>query len=404
LQTQEKGMHIRKLTLGLGAAAISVAALGAIPAMGADHRDAPLSKGAPQADINDVYAFKSPAGNYVALMTVNPLTSPADTGKLSLATDVVYELKLDLDENAVADRSYKFTFSGTGPVQDVTVRLASGANAVTNDPTGDIIATGKTSSGSGVTVIEGAGGRKFYIGPRDDPFFFDLAGFQDGLKFTGVDTFKGTNITAILMELPASVVSAAAPDGTLGVWATTSKSNGLGAWTQIDRMGRPAINTVFIPAEMKDAFNSNNPDRDVEIYTDTVKASLDSLASPSTDALAGLLLPDILTIDMNMAVGYLNGRDLDDDVIDISLQAITGNNAAGDMVNANDKGFSTAFPYLAAPHGQAAPGAPNTGSGLAATESGSDLGWTLPAGLIAAAALLGAAGYAQRRRPAATGR
>lgn len=395
-------MRIRKLTLGLGVAALAVGAAGAIPALGADHRDAPLAQGAPQLDINDVYAFKAPNGNFVAVMTVNPLTSPANTGALSLATNAVYEFKLDLDGDAVADRSYKFTFSGTGPVQDAVVRLASGANAVTNDPTGDQVASGKTSAGSGVTIIEGAGGRKFYVGPRDDPFFFDLAGFQAGLKFTGVDTFKGTNVTAIVMELPASVVSAAAPDGTLGVWATTSRPRSTGGWEQVDRMGRPAINTVFIPSDQKDAFNANNPDRDTSIYTDEVTAALDSLASPATETLAGLLLPDILTIDLNMPVGYLNGRDLDDDVIDISLQAITGNNSIGDGVNANDKAFSGTFPYLAAPHGQAAPGAPNTGSGLAATPDGSDgIGWTLPAGLAGAAILLAAAGWVQRRRPEA---
>lgn len=395
-------MRIRKLTFGLGVAALAVGAAGAIPALGADHRDAPLAQGAPQLDINDVYAFKAPNGNFVALMTVNPLTSPANTGALSLATNAVYELKLDLDGDAVADRSYKFTFSGTGPVQDAVVRLASGANAVTNDPTGDQVASGKTSAGSGVTIIEGAGGRKFYVGPRDDPFFFDLAGFQAGLKFTGVDTFKGTNVTAIVMELPASVVSAAAPDGTLGVWATTSRPRSTGGWEQVDRMGRPAINTVFIPSDQKDAFNANNPDRDTSIYTDEVTAALDSLASPATETLAGLLLPDILTVDLNMPVGYLNGRDLDDDVIDISLQAITGDMTIGDGVNANDRAFSSTFPYLAAPHGQAAPGAPNTGSGLAATPDRREgIAWTLPAGLAGAALLLAAAGWLQRRRPQA---
>jgi hypothetical protein len=71
----------------------------------------------------------------------------------------------------------------------------------------------------------------------------------------------------------------------------------------------------------------------------------------------------------------------------------------GDGVDANDKAFSSAFPYLAAPHGQAAPGAPNTGTGLTMeANEGSGVGWTLPAGLIAAAALLATAGFAQRRR------
>jgi hypothetical protein len=99
----------------------------------------------------------------------------------------------------------------------------------------------------------------------------------------------------------------------------------------------------------------------------------------------------------------LNGRDLDDDVIDISLQAITGNTAASDMVPANDKAFPGTFPYLAAAHGGGAagggaPGAPNTGTGTV-TESDSGMTrWSLPAGLIAGASLLGVAGFVQRRR------
>jgi hypothetical protein len=397
-------MRLRKLTLALGSGAIAIAALGAIPALGADHRDSPLSQASPRLDINDVYAFKSASGNLVAVMTVNPLTSPANTGTLSLDPSAVYEFKLDTNGDATADRSYKFTFSGTGSVQDFVVRLASQSRAVVNEPTGDQVASGKTSAGSGVTVVDGAGGRKFYVGPRDDPFFFDLAGFQAGLKFTGVDTFKGTNVTAIVMELPASVVSAAAPDGKIGIWATTSRQNSLGGWEQLDRMGRPAINTVFIPSGQKDLFNQQGPDKDVAVFTDEVTAALDSLASPSTATLAGLLLPDILTVDLNMGVGYLNGRDLDDDVIDISLQAITGNTTIGDGVNANDKAFASAFPYLAAPHGQAAPGAPNTGTGLELSEGDGDgIGWQLPAALTAAAALLAGAGLAQRRRPAERG-
>ena len=237
-----------------------------------------------------------------------------------------------------------------------------------------------------------------YVGPRDDPFFFDLAGFQAGLKFTGVDTFKGTNVTIIVLEIPAAVVAQFAPTGKLGVWATTNKKDNLGAWAQLDRMGRPAIATVFIPAEKKDAFNTNTPDRDVSIYTADIKASLNALKSPATDALAGLLLPDILTIDLSKPNGYLNGRAPADDVIDISLQAITGSPTIGDGVNSNDNAFLSAYPYFAAPNGGGAPGAPNTGSGFVSNDSGTNLDWTLPAGLIAAGLLLAGAGYAQRRK------
>ena len=244
--------------------------------MGADHRDADLTKAAPRSDINDLYVFKGQsAAGYTAVITVNPLTSPADTAGLRLDPDTLYELKADTNGDAVADVSYKLTASGTGSVQDITLRRATGSDAVTNDISGEVILSGKSSAGSGVTTITDASGRKLYVGPRDDPFFFDLAGFQAGLKFTGADTFKGTNVTAIVFEVPS------VPTQQIGFWATTSRKDNLGAWVQLDRMARPAINTVFIPAAQKDAFNNNSPDRDKGIYTDEVKAALNSLASPA---------------------------------------------------------------------------------------------------------------------------
>ena len=59
--------------------------------------------------------------------------------------------------------------------------------------------------------------------------------------------------------------------------------------------------------------------------------------------------------------GFPNGRRLEDDVVDIAIQAMAGatpftpdfnkapNNLLGDGVDANDKPFLTAFPYEATP-------------------------------------------------------
>lgn len=395
-------MRLPKLSIALASAAVGVAALGALPALGADHRDAPLTKSAPKSDINDLYAFKNARGNAVYAMTVNPLTSPADTMRLALDPGTVYEFKADTNSDAVADWALKFTFSGTSAVQDVTVRLATGAGAASNDPVGDVIAQGKTSAGAGVTTFKSNDGKyTFYVGPRDDPFFFDLAAFNKGLAFTnpGVDTFKGTNVTAIVVE-----ENQAPAAQKVGYWATTARQNSLDRWEQLDRMGRPAILTVFIPtleyigdttASQEDAFNNNNPDRDVAIFKDEVLATLAALKSDP--ALADILLPDILTVDFGQAVKYLNGRAPADDVIDISLAVITGNAAASDNVGANDKPFLAEFPYLAPPTLPAQPGAPNTGTG--ALDDGSGLSdYTLPAGLVAGAGLMAAAAWTLRRR------
>jgi hypothetical protein len=70
--------------------------------------------------------------------------------------------------------------------------------------------------------------------------------------------------------------------------------------------------------------------------------------------------------------GFPNGRRLTDDVVDIELQTLVGAAqtgklvdalATGDKVDANDNGFSGAFPYLALPNSGAVNGGGGTGAG-----------------------------------------
>ncbi len=146
-------------------------------------------------------------------------------------------------------------------------------------------------------------------------------------------------------------------------------------------MGRPAINTVFIPnnpfapdriadgkASKKTTFNHGDPSTDVAMWTSEVVDTLQTTFSlnnaggalggtddPSDDAakiagLAAVLLPDILTVDVANPAGFLNGRKPADDVIDAELGLVTEGLVTTDCVGANDSAFPTTFPYLAAPH------------------------------------------------------
>ena len=70
-----------------------------------------------------------------------------------------------------------------------------------------------------------ANGTKIFAGPRDDPFFFDLARFkeiiagtQTGFRSPGVDAFAGTNVMSIVVEVPKTLLGTAA---TLNVWGET---------------------------------------------------------------------------------------------------------------------------------------------------------------------------------------
>ena len=65
--------------------------------------------------------------------------------------------------------------------------------------------------------------------------------------------------------------------------------------------------------------------------------------------IAEILLPDVLTFDYSSSAGFLNGRRLQDDVIDIELNLVTNGKVKGDGVGPHTDYLSD-FPYLGNPH------------------------------------------------------
>ena len=78
-------------------------------------------------------------------------------------------------------------------------------------------------------------------------------------------------------------------------------------------------------------------------------ASVDVPYSNVKLAIAKILLPDILTFDRSKPAGYLNGRRLQDDVIDISLSLVTNGKITTDMVGPHTD-YLSHFPYVGKPH------------------------------------------------------
>ncbi|HET7168189.1 MAG TPA: DUF4331 family protein [Candidatus Limnocylindrales bacterium] len=373
-------------TLGLLATAGLIAALGTGPFLvrGADHLDAPTAKSDHRIDITDIYAFRSAGGTTLAL-NVNPLTSPADTKAARFRTGTLYEILVDTNLNASADIAYRIRFGNTrtlsngAVVQDYVIKRATGAAARRHEWSGSTVGGGRTtgysSSATSPRVSSIVGGGKAFAGPRDDPFFFDLPGFVEFKKqllagstdlgvllggFTGTDTFAGTNVSSIVIEVPNQRLGGSGR--TIGVWATTSLPTSTG-YRQVERMGRPAINTVFNTTNAeKEAFNRLDPASDRAVTLGNVVGVLDAIdtvleanaASNYTDGeiqgLAKVLVPDTLTIKLGDGSGFLNGRRPADDVIDAEFSVLTKGNVTSDGVNANDRSFPTSFPYLARPH------------------------------------------------------
>jgi hypothetical protein len=265
------------------------------------------------------------------------------------------------------------------------------------------------------------GGIKSFVGPRDDPFFADLGAIFDlgGLRplnqahlvklptEAGRDYLAGFNVHSIAIQVPSSMLTAGG-DPVIGVWATTSRlgANGRanGRWQQVGRLGMPLVNEVVVPVGAKDLFNSSEPVKDGQFAAGVLNPELGKLipvlypgVKVPTAVDAGLKLggrediatifltgipgvnkpknvtpSEMLRINTSTKSGFPNGRMLADDVVDASLQVVAGatdfsptfkvapNNALGDGVNANDKPFTSSFPYVAAPNSGYASGTYST--------------------------------------------
>ena len=362
---------------GLLVVAGAVAAVGVGPlfASGADHLDAPSAKADHRVDITDIYAFRTGPGATALVLNVDGLMSPATSKGAEFRRNTLYELKIDTSGDAAADIAYRVRFGaavthGNGTkTQPYTVRRATGAAARRNEWTGPVVATGFTTRyGRAPRTASVVGGGLAFAGTRDDPFYFDLVAFQDFkakllagtidvsafCNPAGEDTFAGTNVLSIVLKVPNARVGGAGK--TIGVYATTSIRTSYG-WQQVDRMGRPAINTVFNHTDAtKEANNRTNPTDDRALLKSNTVGVLNALKPVSSytdaqiDAIANVLLPDTLTFKVGMAGGFLNGRRLNDDVINAELALLTNGGFTSDCVNANDKTNAGTFPYLASPH------------------------------------------------------
>lgn len=212
--------------VGLAGAIVAGAATWAAAA---DHRDSAALTDDTRADIADVYVFRSPErpNNVVLAMTVNGLIPPSEAGQARFDPDVLYQFEIDNTGDAVEDLVIQAFATGSGGEQTMLFR-GPGRPELTGTEAralrSETIAV-RVSQGSSAVVQE-RGGVRVFAGLRDDPFFFDLAQFRailagsaSGFRNPGIDSFAGTNVLAIAVEVPATMLG-----GTqLNVWATTHR-------------------------------------------------------------------------------------------------------------------------------------------------------------------------------------
>ena len=212
-----------KKVLGIG-----VVAAASFFIVAADHIDAPAVQGG-VSDITDFYAFQGEnTDNLVFVANVQGLISPDATGDAAFDESVLVEFNIDTDGDSVEDlviqaipRDGKMYFFG--PVAPSQTGLNS-TIVTTASNTGwvDITAYGDSAS-----TETNTNGMTFFAGPRDDPFFMDfaqysaiIAGTADGFNDPGADTFAGTNVMSIVVEVPKSMIGGS---GTINTWVESKK-------------------------------------------------------------------------------------------------------------------------------------------------------------------------------------
>ncbi len=277
-------MNTNRITRPLSVAAIiAIALVGAFATVqisqASSHREAPLISGDPKADATDLFAFVSPDSSSTATLIANylPFEEPAGGPNFYQFDDnVLYEIKVDNNGDAMPDISYQFRFKtnvqnpntflyNTGPITSLTdpdfnirqtytvTKVVYGKNHgrdvetviaqdVPTPPTNvGPKSTPNYASLQAAAVQPLSGGGKVFAGQSDDPFFVELGGLFDLLTIRnlpgnaggGVDGLKGYNVQSIALQVPIKDLTnngtmptiATSSNAVIGVWTTSSRQS-----------------------------------------------------------------------------------------------------------------------------------------------------------------------------------
>ncbi|MBB5938264.1 DUF4331 family protein [Streptomyces zagrosensis] len=383
------------------------------------HHDSLLACQDPRLNISDGYVFRGHRGTVFAL-TVNPLSGQGGFHD----DESLYEFKIDTNGDAVEDITYRFTFSpitfapfSTRGTQRWELRRFDGDAArdraadgtvllrgITGEPAELVLpatrpGTGQdTGQGTGQgseAVADRDGGLRAWAGRAGDPLCVedavvtavktgiaqgtapDLAQFERELA---TSSFTGTDVYAIVLEVPEADLGGA-PE--IGFWGVTVLAIEAGGWQQINRCATPLLNALFNlanPAHTSDTedtkdtthttdtdqhigFHATVPTEDRERYGPEVLAAIKrgaAAAGAVTDPAAhaarvhDLLLPDILRYEVGTDAAFevkrRNGRGLTDCTSEVMFELVLGVPVRlGLDASAATGVLRDGFPYLAPP-------------------------------------------------------
>jgi hypothetical protein len=293
------------------------------------HREAPEISKDPVADSTDLYAFVSPDKPDTVTLIANyiPLEAPAGGPNFyEFGRDVLYEIYVDNDADAVAEITYQFRFQtqvrnldtflyNTGTIASLdspnwnrpqffsVTRVDQHGNATTlgtnlTCPPCNIgpLSTPNYSALAQAAVHKLPSGETVFAGQRLEGFYVDLGAVFDLADLrpfqqlhlnpvastggTGVDSTKNVNVHTIAIQVPktsltmdgSNPASVSDAKSVIGVWTAASRqviklietggTREVGPYTQVSRLGNPLINEAVIPMGYKDIWNSTQPKDD----------------------------------------------------------------------------------------------------------------------------------------------
>jgi hypothetical protein len=294
------------------------------------HREAPEISKDPVADSTDLYAFVSPDDPETVTIIANyiPLEGAAGGPNFyEFGDDVVYDIYIDNDGDALAEITYQFQFSTA--VRNPTFLYNTGPISSPSDPNWNrpqtytltkivngkstVLASGLTcppcnigprstpnyeSALAGPAVHKLSSGEMVFAGQRDDPFYVDLGSIFDLADLrpfqnlhliptaaaNGVNTLKGFNVHTIALQVPKVQLTGdgsvpndpAKASSVIGVWTAASRQqarvinpgtgqvSAAGPWVQVSRLGNPLFNEVIVPMALKDLWNAVPPSSDAQ--------------------------------------------------------------------------------------------------------------------------------------------
>jgi hypothetical protein len=222
-------------------AAVATATTAATLAIAADHNDGPKAKSDPAADITDVYTWLD-GPNLVLVMNVFPSATAAS--KFSEAVQYWFHTT---SGPAFGDKTSPFDIVCTFDAAQM-ISCWAGSEQVHGDASGE------------AGLASASGKLKVFAGLRDDPFFFNLTGFntvatfvaangsslmydpagcpkidmgasttivttlkEDGMGNPGKDDFAGKNVLSIVVSIDKALLTEAGP--IVSVWGATRAAN-----------------------------------------------------------------------------------------------------------------------------------------------------------------------------------